>query len=205
MSKMIPEPEDYFRTLVAERDPVLKRLEEEAQNEGIPIIGPVIGALMFVLARFAGARRILEFGTATGYSAIWMARGCQADDARIVTLEKNPAMADRARRNCDLAGIGQRVEIHTGDALTIAKDLAGPFDMIFLDIEKKDYAPALKDCRRLLRPGGLLAADNIAFADADPFNRAIAADEAWQAVPLYAFMPDHSPEHDGICLAVKSL
>jgi predicted O-methyltransferase YrrM len=202
---MIPEPEDYFRTLVVERDPVLQRLEKEAQAENIPIIGPAIGALLFAIVRFAGVGRILEFGTATGYSAIWMARGCGTDDAKIVTLERNPAMAERARRNCDLAGVGGRVEILTGDALAMAKELAGPFDMIFLDIEKKDYAPALEDIRRLLRPGGLLAADNIAFADADPFNRAILADERWLAVPLYAFMPGHSPEHDGLCLAVKSL
>lgn len=205
MSKMISEPESYFRGLMVDRDPVLVRLEKEAEAENIPIIGPAIGALLFAIVRFAGVRSVLEFGTATGYSAIWLARGCQTDDARIVTLEKNPAMADRARRNCDLAGVGPRVEILTGDALTIAKTLAGPFDMIFLDIEKKDYVHVLEDCRRLLRPGGLLAADNIAFSDADPFNRAIAADERWQAAPLYAFMPDHSPEHDGICLAVKSL
>ena len=205
MSKMIAEPESYFRGLIVDRDPVLKRLEEEADAERIPIIGPAIGALLFVIARFAGVRRVLEFGTATGYSAIWMARGCGTDKARIVSLEKSPDMAERARRNCDLAGVGARVEVRTGDALAIAKDLAGPFDMIFLDIEKKDYALALEDCRRLLRHGGLLVADNTAFADADPFNREISRDERWQAAPLYAFMPAHSPEHDGLCLAVKSL
>jgi predicted O-methyltransferase YrrM len=202
MSKMIAGPENYFRGLISERDPVLKRLEEEADVENIPIIGPAIGSLLFVITRFGGVRRVLEFGTATGYSAIWMARGCSADDAMIVTLEKDPAMAERARRNCDLAGVGARVQIHTGDALAVAKDLAGPFDMIFLDIEKKDYLAALDHCRRLLRPDGLLLADNVAFTDADPFNQALCRDPRWQAAPLYGFIPDHSPEHDGICLAV---
>jgi predicted O-methyltransferase YrrM len=203
MSKMIPEPETYFRSLLADRDPVLTRLEEEARAEDIPIVGPAIGTLLYVLARFSGADRVLEFGAASGYSAIWLARGCRSDDSRVVTLEKNPAMAERARQNCDLAGVGARVEIRTGDALAIAATLTGPFDLIFLDIEKKDYVRALDDCRRLLRPGGLLAADNIAFSDADPFNRAVRRDDAWQAVSLYAFMPDHSPEHDGISLSVR--
>jgi predicted O-methyltransferase YrrM len=203
MSKMIPEPESYFRALTADRDPVLLRLEDEARHEGIPIVGPAIGSLLFVLARLAGARRVLEFGTASGYSAIWLARGCGSDDARITTLEKNPEMAERARRNCDAAGVGARVDVRTGDAAAIAAELSGPFDLIFLDIEKKDYLRVLDTCARLIRPGGLLFADNTAFSDADPFNQAIAGDGRWQAACLHAFMPDHSPEHDGICFAVR--
>jgi len=202
MSKMIAEPERYFRALVAERDPVLERLEKEAHTKNIPIVGPVIGALLFVTARFAGARRVLEFGTATGYSAIWLARGCGSAGAQVLSLEKSPDLADRARRNCDLAGVADTVEVRTGDAFSIAASLEGPFDMIFLDIEKNDYLAALDHCRRLLRPGGLLLADNVAFADADPFNQALCRDPRWQAAPLYGFIPDHSPEHDGICLAV---
>jgi predicted O-methyltransferase YrrM len=203
MSKMIPEPESYFRSLIADRDPVLLRLEDEARNEDIPIIGPAIGSLLFVLARFAGVRRVLEFGTATGYSAIWLARGCGSDDAKIITLEKDPEMAGRARRNLDAAGVGARVDVRTGDARAIAADLSGPFDLVFLDIEKKDYLRVLDTCARLIRPGGLLFADNTAFSDADPFNQAISGDERWQAVSFHAFMPDHSPEHDGICFAVR--
>jgi predicted O-methyltransferase YrrM len=201
---MIPEPETYFRALVADRDPVLERLEKEARAEDIPIVGPAIGTLLYVLTRFSGAENVLEFGAASGYSAIWLARGCGSDACRVVTLEKDPAMAERARRNCDLAGVGPRVEIRIGDALAIAAGMTGTFDLIFLDIEKKDYVRALGDCRRLLRPGGLLVADNIAFSDADPFNKAILADAAWQAVSLYAFMPEHSPEHDGLGLAVRT-
>ncbi len=203
MSKMISEPESYFRGLVAGRDPLLERLEKEARNENIPIVGPAIGALLFTLARFAGVRRVLEFGTATGYSAIWLARGCPSADAQVVSLEKSAGMAERARRNCDAAGVGDRVEIRVGDALETAGELSGPFDMVFLDIEKSDYRPALDVCRRLLRPGGLLLADNVAFAEADPFNRAFSGDPSWMAAPFYGFFPDHSPEHDGISLAVR--
>jgi predicted O-methyltransferase YrrM len=81
--------------------------------------------------------------------------------------------------------------------------LKGSFDVIFMDIEKADYARALKDCHRLLRPGGLLVADNVAFPDADEFNRAVFKDPGWRPVSLFAFLPGHSPERDGLCLALR--
>jgi predicted O-methyltransferase YrrM len=79
----------------------------------------------------------------------------------------------------------------------------GQVDMIFMDIDKADYVRMLPDCNRLLTPGGLLVADNTGFKDADAFNRAIHADPRWEIVNLWAFLPGHSPEHDGICIAVK--
>jgi predicted O-methyltransferase YrrM len=81
--------------------------------------------------------------------------------------------------------------------------MKGPFDLIFMDIEKADYARALPECHRLLRRGGLLVADNVAFPDADAFNRAIFKDPGWQPVALFAFLPGHSPERDGLCLALR--
>jgi predicted O-methyltransferase YrrM len=75
--------------------------------------------------------------------------------------------------------------------------------LIFLDIDKAGYAPVLPQARRLLRTGGLLVTDNTGFADADPFNRAIAADPAWQAVHLLAHLPLHLPPIDGLCLALR--
>jgi len=72
MSKMVPDLEGYFRDLVPESDAVLLELEEEAARESIPIVGPVVGELLFVLARATGAAHILELGTATGYSGIFL-------------------------------------------------------------------------------------------------------------------------------------
>ncbi len=76
---MIPDLENYFRNLVPPRTELLRRLEAEAEQEHIPIVGPVVGELLFILARVMGARRILELGTATGYSAIYLAQAVAPD------------------------------------------------------------------------------------------------------------------------------
>ena len=76
-------------------------------------------------------------------------------------------------------------------------------DMVFMDIEKEDYLGMLPHCTRIVRPGGLLLADNVGFADADPFNRALYESPSWRSVSLYAFLPEHSPEMDGLCMAAR--
>ena len=203
MAPMIDSPETYFRRFVPARSPLLKDLEEQARTEGVPIVGPVVGELLFVLAHALQARRILELGTATGYSAIYLGAACAAVDGRLITLEIDPAMAARARANLQQAGLEPWVEVREGDALAKMAALEGPFDMVFLDIEKRDYPAALTACRELIRKGGLLVADNIAFKGADGFNQAVAADPGWRAVHLLAFLPLHSPERDGLCLALR--
>jgi len=185
------------------REALLMRMEEEARRERIPIVGPLVGELLFILARALRAAAILELGTATGYSALYLARGCEPSGGRVITLESDPAMAARARDNLAAAGVADRVEVREGEALQLMAAMSGPFDLIFLDIDKESYLPALEPCGRLLRPGGLLVADNVGFAGAAPFNRAITAHPAWRAAPLLCFLPDHSPERDGLCLAVK--
>jgi predicted O-methyltransferase YrrM len=200
---MIPEPETYFRQFVPARDALLRELEKEAQREEIPIVGPMVGELLYILARAMQAGRILELGTATGYSTIYFANACSAPGGRVITLEIDQDMADRARVNMKKAGLDHLVEIRVGDALEEIAALQGPFDLIFLDIEKVDYIRTLPHCLRLLRKGGLLVADNIGFNDADEFNHAIANHPQWRAVHLLSFLPLHSPEKDGLCLALR--
>jgi predicted O-methyltransferase YrrM len=196
--------EDYFKTLIPPRDALLVHLEKEAEGEGIPIVGPVMGNLLQILAQTARARNILELGTATGYSAIFLARGCRDFGGKVTTLEKDPETAERAKTNIRSAGLEEHVEVVIGDALHTLAALDPPYDLIFLDIEKEDYLRALPHCHRLLRVGGLLAADNVSFEGADPFNQAIFADKRFRSVSLYAYLPQHSPEKDALCLAVRS-
>ena len=200
---MIPNPEAYFRKLVPTRDTLLVALEEEARKEGIPIVGPVVGELLFILARATTAKHILELGTATGYSAIYLAQACDAFEGRVVTLEIDGGMARRAQANLEKAGLEHRVEILVGDAFEEMTKMQGPFDFAFLDIDKESYAGALSHCERLLKPGGFLVADNVAFQGADEFNRAVSAHSHWRAVHLLSLLPQHSPEKDGLCLAVR--
>lgn len=200
---LIRNPETYFGNFVPSRDSLLTELEEEARNEEIPIIGPVVGELLRILATATRSKLILELGTAIGYSTIWLARACENTGGHVITLESNPSLADRAKRNLHQAGLSQRAKIRVGDAIAEMSKMKEPFDFIFLDIDKQYYLSALNPCRQLLRKGGLLIADNTGFKDADDFNQAIASDSAWKIVQLYAFLPLHSPENDGLCFALR--
>ena len=200
MSGMVDNPEIYFSKHVPDRDPLLIELEEEARNENIPIVGPVVGELLFMLARITQAKRILELGTATGYSAIFLARACKTFNGKVVTLENNQEMVARAQENFKNEN---HVEIRLGDAMAELSKSKDEYDFIFMDIEKKDYVRALPHCENLLKTGGLLFADNIGFKDADPFNQTIAKSPQWRSVSLFAYLPFHSPEHDGLCLALR--
>jgi predicted O-methyltransferase YrrM len=202
MSVMIPDMENYFRGFIPPRDALLLALEEEAARESIPIVGPVVGELLYILARVTGARNILELGTASGYSGIYLARALPPG-GKLITLELSDAMASRGRANFLKAGLDQLVEVREGQALDLMAAMNGTFDLIFLDIDKESYASALPHCRRLLKVGGLLIADNVAFAGADSFNREIFGQKAWRAVHLLSFLPQHSPEKDGLSLAVR--
>ena len=203
MSPMLPDLEDYFRGFIPARDDLLLRLEEEARREGIPIVGPVVGELLFILARATGAARILELGTATGYSTIYLGRACQPQGGRVVTLELNPAMAARARANIAQAGLDRTIEVREGEALKLLDQMAGPVDFIFMDIDKESYLPALPFCHRLLKLGGLLVTDNVAFKGAADFNRKIFDSKQWRTVHLLGWLPQHSPEKDGLSLALR--
>jgi len=120
-----------------------------------------------------------------------------------VSLELDEAMAARAGGNLARAGLADVVEVRVGEALELMAQMNETFDLIFLDIDKESYLPALSQCRRLLKAGGLLVADNTGFTGAADFNREISSHPAWRAVHLLSFLPRHSPEHDGLTLAVK--
>ena len=203
MSDIIDKPEQYFKQFIPERDKLLTELEAEAERESIPIIGPVVGELLYILACAAKARRILELGTATGYSAIFLAKACEMHDGRVVTLENDSTLAARAQLNFQKAGVAHLIEIKEADAIQALPLMKGVFDYIFMDIEKQDYIRALPDCERLLVKGGLLVADNVGFKDADDFNHAISENPAWRSIALFSFLPFHSPENDALCLALR--
>ncbi|MBU2488819.1 MAG: O-methyltransferase [Proteobacteria bacterium] len=203
MGKMLENPREAFRLLTEPRDALLLELEEQARQEDIPIAGPVVGGLLSLLSRAIRAKRVLELGTAMGYSGIFLARACSGEAACLTTVEADPDIAARARENFARAGVEDRVDVMEGQALEILSTLSGPYDLVFLDIDKQGYAPTLPAIHRLLRVGGLLVADNTAFAEAKTFNRDLLAHPGFTSIQLYAFLPDHSPEDDGIALAAK--
>lgn len=202
MSEMISDPETYFRQFIPERDRLLKELELEAKNREIPIIGPVVAELLYVMARATGAVSILELGTATGYSGIYLAKAAAENGGRLITIEWSGEMAERAAKNFQKAGVSHVVEIRVGDALSIVESMKGLFDLVFLDIDKEYYVKILPLLHRVMKQYGMLIADNVGFKDSDSFNRTIAGSSQWKSVNLFAFLPGHSPEKDGLCFAL---
>jgi predicted O-methyltransferase YrrM len=120
-------------------------------------VTPSQGKLLCLLASMIGARRVLELGTLGGYSTIWLARS----GAHVVTLEANASYADVARANLARAGVADAVELHVGDALETLPLLEGPFDLVFIDADKKSNPSYLAWALKLSRPGTVIVADNV--------------------------------------------
>jgi caffeoyl-CoA O-methyltransferase len=203
MEKMIEDPEGYFREYIPPRDALLMELEKEAERETIKIVGPVMGEFLYILVQGVKAARILELGTATAYSTIYLAGACQSPGGRLITIEHDPALAERARRNLGRAGLKTCVEVRVGEAFEVMAALDELFDFIFLDIDKEGYKTVLPHCARLLKVGGLLIADNVAFTASRDFNQAIFQSNQWRVVHLLSFLPGHSPEKDAWTLALR--
>ena len=160
--QVTPELEDYIESLLPARDPLLLRLEDEIARSGIPGVGPAVGQLLSLLLRLGGCRDVTELGTAIGYSAIWLARGCSGD---VVTLELDPERADRARRTVAEAGLAGRVRVLLEDGVAYLEREDRQVDCIFNDLLNSFPDEATVDrcfelSLRRLRPGGLLLADN---------------------------------------------
>ncbi len=161
MGQIVADPiERYLAGLNRAGSDVLDDIAKAGAARDLPLIDAEVGALLRVLATAVGATKILEIGTAVGYSGIWLA-GALPADGMLITLEMNPDRAREARENFARAGVSGRVTILEGDArLKIAK-VSGPFDLIFLDTDKQLYVPLLDRLVSLLRPGGLLVTDNV--------------------------------------------
>jgi predicted O-methyltransferase YrrM len=161
VGNITPQPiADYLAGLRRDPHERLALIDREGRGEGLPLVYPDTGALLHSLARACGARRILEIGTAIGYSTLWLATALPADGA-LITMEYDPSRAARARDHFAAAGYADRISVIVGDATRFLHKVAGPFDLIFQDSDKKLYAPMLDRLVELLRPGGVLVADNI--------------------------------------------
>ncbi len=153
---------EYIRNTIRKNDGILAELEEFARQNHVPVIHPEVARLIMVLGRMAGPGRILEIGTAIGYSSILMASFLQTG-GRIDTIERYELMVDRARQNIKKAGLEDTINVIAGDALEVLKCLDKKYDMIFLDAAKGQYPEFLPECLRMLEKGGLLISDNVLY------------------------------------------
>lgn len=160
-----PDVERYLVARLPERPSIFREIETHARLHHIPIIGPLEGQFLYLLACSNGTRRVLELGTATGYSCLWLARAIGSNGGQITTIEANGERVRLARENIARAGIGQIVNVVEGEALDVLPTLTGPYDFIFVDILRgvgdAEFAPRiLAACVALLASGGFLAIDN---------------------------------------------
>jgi predicted O-methyltransferase YrrM len=199
-------------------DPALEDALAAGAAAGLPAhdVSPLQGRLLEVLARAVGARAILELGTLAGYSTICLARALP-DGGRLVTLEADPRFADVARANVAGAGLADVVEVRVGRALDTLPALAAegrePFDLIFIDADKRSNPEYLEWALKLSRPGTLIIADNV-VRDGTVLDAA-SSDETVQAVRRFYELLAAEPRvtatviqtvgvkgHDGFALAL---
>ena len=150
----------YIESLSKDMPAYLAELERAAIAEQVPVIRPAAQDLLrFVLAAHC-PRRILEIGTATGFSALFM-REYTPSDTQILTIENYEKRIRAAENNFNTYDTDHRILLLEGDAVDLLGELAGSFDLIFLDAAKGQYLHFLKDLLRLLSPGGILLSDNV--------------------------------------------
>jgi predicted O-methyltransferase YrrM len=164
--------DEYVTERLIGADPALDAALADSAAAGLPAIQVTApqGKFLRLLARLVGARRILEIGTLGGYSTIWLARGLAAG-GQLDTLEVDPRHAEVARGNLRRAGLADVVTVHVGPAIDTLPTLTGPYDMVFVDADKKSNPDYVRAALGLTRVGGVIVVDNVVrggrVADAD--------------------------------------
>jgi len=155
--------EEYLADLLPKRDEVISEMERYAKKHDVPIIGPVVARMIYLVAQISDAKRIFEMGSAIGYSTIWLARAA-GPEAEVYYTDGDPANATRARGYFKRAGVENSIQIMTGDAVNLIDQVPGEFDLIFIDVDKHQYPDALRKAVPRLRSGGLLLTDNVLWS-----------------------------------------
>ena len=210
MLTFVPEPiERYAEAHSTPQPAIFEELSRETHAKTKSpqmLVGPLEGGFLKLLVRATGARRVLEIGTFTGYSALMMAEGLPAD-GELVTCDVSRESTDIAKRFWARSDHGPKIRLELGPALRTIAALEAPFDMVFIDADKESYVAYWEACVPLLRRGGVIVCDNVLWsgkvlepkeavdrAVAD-FNRHVVADRRMETVML--------PFRDGVGMAVK--
>ena len=198
----------YLHDLVPGRDAVLAEIEALAAEKSIPIVGPAVGKFLEQMARTIGARRVFEMGSAVGYSTIWWARAV-GPGGQVYYTDGSAANTVRATGYLQAAGLIDRVELLTGNALDLIAETDGEFDIVFNDVDKHYYPEVYERAAHRVRVGGLLVSDNALWGGsvADPgvndadtegvreFNRLLYGDSR--------YLTTISPIRDGVSVGLR--
>ena len=151
---------NYLRTVQPHYDGILGDIEKEARDSNVPIIPHETARLLSVLLTMKKPKKILEVGTAVGFSSGLMTRYLETGGS-VTTIDRFEVMLKDARTNIKRMGLEDKITILEGDAADILPTLDGPYDVIFLDAAKGQYSAFLPQCIRLLPIGGLLLVDDV--------------------------------------------
>lgn len=156
--EMVPHLYPYLTSLAKPSEGVLAEMEEYGRRRRFPLVGPLVGRFLLQLAMMTGARRILEVGSGFGYSAAWFLRA--SDEVEVICIDGSELNCERGLEFLTRLGVAGRVDFRVGDALAIAAEAEGPFDLVFCDIDKTQYAEVFRRTLPKLRRGGVFVADN---------------------------------------------
>ena len=203
----------YIHSLETPEEPIIEQIEQEAKETFVPIIRKETQSFLKVLLLMKKPVRVLEVGTAIGYSAILMSHYLPKD-GRITTIEKYEKRIPIARENFSRAAVADRITLLEGDALEIMKSLEEPFDFIFMDAAKGQYIHYLPEAIRLLAPEGVLMSDNV-LQDGDVIESRFAVERRNRTIHSrmreYPYELKHNerlqtsilPLGDGVALSIK--
>jgi caffeoyl-CoA O-methyltransferase len=201
---------EYLDSLVPARPPEMQAMEAHAQEINFPIIGPSSGYLCYQVARMIGARRVFELGSGYGYSTAWFARAVSENGGgEVFHVVWDEALSQQARQHLTALGYNGMIHYHVAEAVQTLRETAGPFDLIFNDINKDGYAASLPVIVEKLRPGGVLIVDNMLWhggifeaGDMSPETTSIR-----KLTELLTHSPDWivslDPVRDGVVVAYK--
>lgn len=206
--RIVPEKiEHYCRDNTTQESQLMRELAAETYAKTpLPemMVGPIVGTFLGILVRAIGAKRVLELGTFTGYSALAMAEGL-LEDGKLITCEIDPEFAGIAKKYWKRSPHGKKIEQKLGNALETVKTIRGFFDLVFIDADKENYINYWELCVPKTRPGGLIVVDNVLWGGGaiEPqdetdraiagFNRHVSKDKRVEVVML--------PVRDGLTLA----
>lgn len=154
--------EEYIRKLIPKRKGTLEEIENFARENGVPVVQPETAKFLEFMVSMKKPLRILELGTAIGFSSILMYEA-SGNNPEIITIERDPKMIELAKVNLEKFNLQHKIKIEEGECLEILEKLDEPFDLIFMDAGKGHYNHFLPHCLRLLKEDGIIVADNVLF------------------------------------------
>lgn len=200
----------YLDGLVPPRPPEMQAMEAHADKIGFPIVGPASGHLCYQVARMIGAKRIFELGSGFGYSTAWFAKAvAENGGGEVHHVVWDEGLSQQARSHLAVLGYESIVRYHVAEAVETLRQTPGPFDLIFNDIDKEEYANSLPVIAEKLRPGGVLIVDNMLWHGRifDERDKTPATDGIRNLTKMLtqspAWVTSLVPVRDGIMIAFK--